>query len=229
MGEAAGTWKLIAHSQLDGQTATIPVEVKAAATELLQPINDLVIARQPERIRVILAAHTGPQAKEIVIPVFEGNMHDAHLAVAKQLETLLKGKGVKVAVWDRPPTNEYLLTYMPNEEQSRLNDAAMRGDAIGKLKGKFEGYMDFYGPVGASSGWVFGRDVILLERADEKLDNPLAEHLVSNGMLWPECNAAFPGAGRAVVQVARSAFAFGSDAIIVQATDSAGLERESRR
>ena len=73
------------------------------------------------------------------------------------------------------------------------------------------------------SGYVFGKPLILLDVAG-RLDNPLAESLAGGGMLWPVVSSSYPGPGGATVQVVRSAFTLGTDTLVIQANDIAGLK-----
>ena len=204
-----GNWSVTARSLLDGATATIPITVAAGKPQgpALGIISDTVIARgDPEA--------TLDARRLFVLPLFDKK--DVLLPVAEALRDEL---GKKVEIRDNPAVTTYTVGYDPGQAELLENAQAEKGDAFGKIKVTTVNRNDYAGTLG---GWIFGKDVILLDLVGVA-DNPMAEQLDAAGMLWPKASAAFPGPGKAIVQVVRSAFMLGCDAIVIQATDVNGL------
>ncbi|HUU95127.1 MAG TPA: hypothetical protein VM487_05265, partial [Phycisphaerae bacterium] len=206
----AGTWSVSVRCLLDGSTASLPVEVTPAdaQTALLVDVKDSVIFRGSEQIAAKLKKNDG-----FVLPLF--TQKDVLMPVAEAVRDELK----KVLVRPDAVVSTYTVAYDPTDAERLENAQAENGDAFGRIKVTTVNRNDYAGTL---SGWIFGKDVILLDLAGVQ-DNPMAESLDAAGMLWPKASAAFPGPGKAIVQIVKGAFSLGADAIVIQATDINGL------
>ena len=156
---------------------------------------------------------------------------------------MLAKRGVPVEIREQLAMTTYTVGYDPTPEQLQENARVLRGEAIGTAVNDIEGYMSHYEAV--MTGYVFGKPLILLDLAGETLQppappadpkkpkaqpvaprpvNPMSAKLDGLGLLWPKVNEAFPGSGRATVQVVKSAFGYGVDTLVIQAADPAGLK-----
>jgi hypothetical protein len=224
----AGAWRVAVRSQLTGEVATLPVTVEPArATALARPLPSPVVWRDGAAVEALLKT-----AKRVVVPVFDSPQADTLTAAAEQLKSVLARRGITVEVWRSPPLGTYTLAYACTPEQAAENARIERGELIGQIKRLTVNANDWFSALG---GYRFGVPVILLElpavpaepgqKATPPPVNPMAAALARAGMLWPRASAAFPGAGGAVVQAVQWAFAPRVPALVIQAADSAGLER----
>jgi hypothetical protein len=220
----AGSWTVRVHSLLDGMTTDLPVRVQTGGRIAVTPIREAVIARGREQIDTLLQQKPG-----FVIPVFDGPSFDERLAVAESVRTTFAKQGISAEVRPRPAMTTYTVSYNPTPEQTRENARARAGEAFGKIVQDIDGYINCY--EACEGDYIFGKPVILLDLAglvNDKgkplSDNPLAERLEKIGTVWPQVTAAFPGPGKATVQIVKSAFNYGLDALIIQAVDCAGLQ-----
>lgn len=211
-----GAWSLAVRSQLNGDVATLPVTVTpAAAPAFTSALAEPLIVRQKAAIAQVLT-----KGRKAVLPVFDSPSAGKLLPAAEKIKAALAQLGVEVEVRQKPELGTYTLAYDPTPAQKQENARADTGEIIGKLKRETVNGNDWYS---AMSGYRFGLPVILLDLAGEKGDNPLAEALDTTGILWPQVSAAFPGAGRAVVQGVHWAFAPRVPALVIQAADADGL------
>ena len=209
---AAGQWQITARCLLDGSTATLPITVAPPDQPggKLRPVNDTIIIRNGEQL-----ADRIDKGRSFVLPLF--SHHDVLQPVGDTLREEL-GKR-KIEVRDKPGIVTYTVGYDPTDAEKLENAQAENGDAFGKIKVTTVNRNDYAGTL---SGWIFGKDVILLDLVGVQ-DNPMAESLDTAGMLWPKASAAFPGPGKAIVQIVKGAFSLGADAIVIQSVDISGL------
>jgi len=213
----AGEWTVVARSQLTGHETTLTVTVRSAApTRHAQAIDEPVIGRQTAAIEKLLS-----KEPQLTVPVFAGDHAAEHRRLAGLVAKTLAGKGVRVETRDDPKTGTYTLAYVWTDEQQRENDRIDAGEMIGVIEINAHRGEHYYTD---DAKYRFGRHVVLLDLVQVKGDNPMAEVLDKQHMLWPEVDAAFPGSGRAVVQLIHDAFDPDHDAIVIQATDVEGLE-----
>ena len=209
-----GVWSISVRSQLDGMSASLPVTVRLGKNPSpLTPIHG-VVARNTAQI----AAQLVPGAT-FVLPIFDSFHRQELLAIAKELKASLATQGIRVEIRDHPRFSTYVAGYAPTDDEQRENAAAMAGETIGRMKVTTVDAHDWFA---TQSGFVFGKPIILLDLVSER-DNEMAERLTGNGLLWPKVSREFPGPGGATVQLVKSAFAFGVDALVIQAEDVAGL------
>lgn len=224
--EMPGIWTLTVRSLLDGSTASLPITVDVGAPVAVAEVTEPVIVRGREALLQLLA-----KKPALTLPVFDNEHQKALLPVAEAAKNALAKKGVAVTIWQNPALGTYVMGYDPSAEELAQNARAEQGSAIGQINLTTINRNDYFG---AQGGYIFGKPVILLDLVGEKkadsknrlrdvFDNPMAEKLDAQGMLWPSANTAFPGPGRATVQVVKSAFLLGVDAIIIQASDVKGL------
>ncbi len=227
-----GNWSVRVRSQLDGQTATLPITVTASApASLAKAISDKVLVRDRAGVEATFA-----KGARVVLPIFDSPRAAELLPIAEKVKAVLARRGVEVEIRSAAEAGTYWLNYDPTPEQVQENARVDAGEAIGKIKRDTANHNDWYS---ALSGYRFGRPVLLLDLVAPpavstapvkgkaapapKPTNPMAEALASAGLLWPQVSEAFPGPGRAVVQSVRWAFAPRVSAVIVQAPDAAGL------
>jgi hypothetical protein len=203
--------------QLTGQVAQRPITVAgSAARPVAAPIKDEVIARQTDAIEAVLS-----RGNEVTIPVFDSEHAAGHRKLADSVKKTLNAAGVKVKVMDPPKLGTYTLAYVWSDREQAENDRIDRGELIGEIKTDVHRNEHFYSPYGK---YRYGGHLILFDLADVDGDSPMAEQLQSMGVLWPELSAAFPGEGRAVVQLVHDVFDPDRDAIVISAVDVGGLK-----
>ena len=211
----AGTWTVAVRSQLTGDVASLPVTVRGPRpAPLADRMDEQAIVRGREAIERMLV-----KGAKLVLPLFDTEHFAKLLPVAREVEKVLAARGVGVEIRRKPEWATYTLSYAPTPAEMAANARIDRGERIGRVKRNTVNHNDWYG---GESGYQFGRPLVLLDLAGEK-DNEMAESLDRRGMLWPEVTAAFPGRGRAVVQVAHWAFAPRTPALVIQAADVEGL------
>jgi hypothetical protein len=208
----AGRWMLAVRSQVTGQMTTLPITITPAKpTAFATPVTERVLVRNRAAIESMLMPGTS-----LVLPVFR----DKHMPAAQRVKATLAARGVTVEIWQQPVLGTYTIAYDPTDSQQQENARIDRGDAIGKITRETVNHNDW---ASGLSGWRFGKSIVLLDLVGEKGDNPLAETLDGAGMLWPQVSAAFPGAGRAVVQATPWAFGPRTTALVIQAAEVEGL------
>ena len=220
----SGRWQLVLRSQLDGRTATLPIE-------LLAPQPGQFAARLPGKVLVRGRTAIDPlleRGQKLVLPVFDSPDAPRLAAAARKIQAVLAAKGVEVEIRDTPRMTDYWLAYDPTDAQKQENQLADRGESFGRLqRERGNNANDWFAVL---SGWRFGRPVILLDLVTVQGDNPIVEslndpskHDKNTGLLWPEVSEAFPGQGRAVIHGLYWAFAPRVGAIVIQAADESGL------
>lgn len=210
----AGDWSLAVRCQLDGQTATLPVNVLPAKPAAFAAAwNDPVIVREKPLIESMLAKNA-----KLALPIAENA--DALVPAAERIKAVLAKRGVTVDIIRNPPQATYWLAYDLTAEQRAENERVDKAQAIGKISRLTVNQNDWFS---ALSGYRFPKPLILLDIAGSKGDSPLAEALDDRGILWPKVSAAFPGTGRAVVQGVHWAFAPRVPSLVIQAADADGL------
>jgi hypothetical protein len=215
VNEPTGQWTLEVRSQLDGMTANLPVMVDAGDKLEAEPVTDRVLVRGSAAIQALLA-----KKPEFVLPVFTNDYQARLLPVARAVQQALKEKGVPVDIRPNPTMSIYLMGYDSARVEILQNMLAETGETIGKIKVTTPNHHDYFAPL---SGYVFGKPVILLDLAGAGA-NEMAARLETEGLLWPRVSTAFPGPGRAVIQLVKSAFWLGQDALVIQAGDVDGLQ-----
>jgi hypothetical protein len=211
----AGRWMLTVRSQLDGMTATLPVTVKAPRTApFAKAADEAVVVRGAGAAAPVLA-----KGAKVVLPVFEGPLAETLAPVAEQARATLAAAGVEVEVRRNPAVTTNTLAYQLTDAQAAENARCDRGEAFGRIRRETVNANDWFA---ALAGWRFGKPVVLLDLAGTN-DNPIAESLAAAGLLWPAASAEFPGAGRAVVHGVHWALAPRVNAVVVQASEVAGL------
>lgn len=218
-GAPPGPWRVAVRSQFDGQTAELPVSVRAPKRPPRQPavpLAGVVVVRDRAGLKEFLRAKDRP----VVIPLFEGPHFDRLLSVAERVRGVLASRGIRAEILRKPAVGTYWLAYDPTPEQLAENARIDRGQQIGRIKLTTVNRNDYYSAMG---GYRVGLAVVLLDLAGAK-DNPMVERLDQSGLLWPAVSAAFPGKGGAVLQCVRQAFGPNSPALVIQAVDPQGLE-----
>ena len=160
------------------------------------------------------------RGQKLVLPIFPSPRSAAHEAVARKVKEVLAARGVEVEIRTNPEVGVYTLGYDPTDAEKAENARADRGEVFGRIKRTTTNKNDWFAALG---GWRFGRPVVLLDLAGGEPDCPPAESLGAAGLLWPRVDEAFPGPGRAVVQGVHWAFAPHVNAVVIRATDEAGL------
>lgn len=222
----AGEWTLSVRSQLNGTMTRLPITVQAAAAApAAQLAADTVFVREAEAIDDALV-----KGASFAVPIFASARRAELAAAAATLEKVLAKRGVKVEIWQEPTVGTYTLGYSLSAYQEAQNRRADEGLVIARIRRETVNHNDWFS---GASGWRFGRPVILLDlvvpppadpKAKPEADaNPMAQALRGLGALWPRVTPAFPGPGKAVVQLVHWAFAPRTPAIVIQATDAAGL------
>jgi len=210
----AGEWRVSVRCQLEGSTASLPVNVAAAQTVFATAYEQPVIVRGRKAIEPLLK-----QGQRVVVPIFDSPQAGVYRAAAEKVKAALGPAGVEIVVRDSPSVSLYILSYDPSDEEKAENAKAEKGESFGKIVRKTTNRNDWFA---ALSGWHFGLPVILLDLAGAG-DNPPVKSLSSAGLLWPRADAAFPGPGRAVLHGVHWAFAPRANAIVIQASDERGL------
>ena len=211
-----GNWKLEARSLLNGQVSSLPLTLSAAKTDAPATVlKDNVVVRDAAGIARALGKNT-----QLVLPIFDSPSAPALLEVAQKIKSKLAKSGATVDIREKPAMGVFTVAYGFTPEQEAANAKVDAGEVIGKIKVETLNGNDWESYI---SGYRFGRSVILLDLAGVK-DNPLAEQLNTLGATWPRVDSSYPGAGKAVVQVVRWAFGPRVDAVVIQASDIAGLE-----
>jgi len=214
-----GAWALTVHSQLDGMIANLPITIRLGKNPSpLEPINGVVMRGNAQ-----IAAQLVPGAT-FVLPIFDSFHHQELLAVAKELKAALAEWNVKVEIREHPKFSTYVVGYDPTEDEQRENARALDGETIGRMKVTTIDAHDWFS---TQDGYVFGKPIILLDLTTSR-DNEMAERLAGNGLVWPKVSPEFPGPGKATVQLVKSAFTFGVDALVIQAADINGLHAGAR-
>ncbi|MGB2820015.1 MAG: hypothetical protein WBF17_03480, partial [Phycisphaerae bacterium] len=155
-----------------------------------------------------------------VEPKLQDNpMYVDHLAAAKRIRQVLAKLGVEAEIRDDPAMATYWLAYRATASQEADNRRVENGTAIGRIVRTTVNRNDWFS---GASEFRFSRPVILLDLVGAP-DNPMAEALDRLGALWPRATAAFPGKGKAVVQLVHWAFAPQTPALVIQAADPEGL------
>lgn len=208
-----GQWTVSARSNLDGTLVTLPIEVKAGQPEKLLPLTETVIARGSGAIESLWKSKPA-----VIAPLFDGPNKPERLAAAQAAQKALAPLGVKVDIRENPLITPYVLGWKLTSEQRQQNQPVEAGRSIGQRflnTGQYVGnYLSPYAKYYAT------QPLLLIQVPDEKAD-PITGSLAAS--LWPRTNATFPGSGRAVVQIIRSAFKLGVDSVVVQAVDGPGL------
>lgn len=212
-----GKWRVLARSQLTGQTveASFDVVSRLQRGPLAKAIEDRVIVRKGRAIGALL----GTEGARLAVPLFDTPGLPALRSVAEEAQKALARTGVELQLRLKPETTTYWLAYDPTPEQIAENARADRGDTIGRIKTTTVNRNDYFATLG---GYAFGGHVLLLDLVGRG-DNPMAEHLADAGLLWPEASDAFPGPGRAIIHLVQRAFHPKRSAIVIQAPDAAGL------
>jgi hypothetical protein len=219
VNEPAGAWAVDVRSQLDGTTATVPVVVWEGETVQAEPVNETVVVRGTEPIRALLR-----RKPEFVLPVFPGPQETELSDAAETVRAVLQRQAVRVEVRENPAWSTYVMGYDPSRVQTLQNTLVAAGDTIGRVRLETLHSHDAYAPL---SGYAFGKPLVLLDLAGTA-GNPLVRKLDAEGLLWPRVGGGFPGPGRAVVQLVRSAFWPGMDTLVIQAPDVDGLRAAAR-
>jgi hypothetical protein len=211
----SGDWSVTVRSQLDGATATLPVSVQAATpAPCAAPVTETVVVRGEAAIDGLLA-----RGRKLAVPVFDSPEAPRVLAAAEKLRDTLVPRGVEVEIIRNPALGVYTVAYDLSDAQKAENAKVERGELFGRIKRDTVNGNDW---AAVLAGWRFGRPVILFDLVGVK-DNPVAESAADAGLLWPAADAAFPGAGKAVVHGVRWMLGPRVDAIVIQAADAAGL------
>ncbi len=219
----AGTWAVAVRCQLTGEEASLPITVTATkAPAFTEALTDRVVVREPAAIDAVLA-----KGATVVLPLFDSPRAAELRAVADDLQAALAKRGVTVEIRDKPVVGTYTLAYELTDAQAAENARIDAGGEIGRISRLTVNGNDWYS---ALSGYRCGKPLLLLElaglqdaRGAAVVTNPLATALGTAGVLWPQASAAYPGAGRAVVQGVPWAFAPRVTAVVVQAMDVDGL------
>jgi len=215
----AGKWSVSVRCQLNGMTATLPVSVEKPAQNAQPPIatayTNAVLARQAGAAEQALV-----KGAKFVLPIFDSPSADKLLPVAEKIKQVLAARGVEVEIRKQPEIGSYWLAYDLTEPQAAENARVERGELIGRIKRETANQNDWFS---ALSGWRFSKPLILLDLANVPAANPMAESLAKEGILWPTVTAAFPGAGRAVVEAAPWAFSPRATTIVIHSQDIEGL------
>jgi hypothetical protein len=210
-----GDWSVVVRSQLDGATATLPVAVQAAPpAPCAAPVTETVVVRGKAVIDRLLV-----RGQKLTVPVFDSLEAPHVLAAAEKLRETLAGRGVEVEIVCTPAVGVYTVAYDLADAQKAENAKVERGELFGRIKRETVNGNDW---AAVLAGWRFGRPVVLFDLAGAK-DAPIAESAADAGLLWPAADAAFPGAGKAVVHGVRWMLGPRVDAIVIQAADAAGL------
>jgi hypothetical protein len=210
-----GDWSVVVRSQLDGATATLPVAVQAAPpAPYASPVTETVVVHGKAVIDGLLA-----RGQKLAVPVFDSPQAPLVLAAAEKLRETLAARGVEVEIIRGPALGVYTVSYEPTDTQKAENAKIERGELFGRIKRETVNGNDW---AAVLAGWRFGRPVVLFDLAGAK-DDPVAESAADAGLLWPAADAAFPGAGKAVVHGVRWMLGPRVDAIVIQAADAAGL------
>ncbi len=212
--DAGGRWTISIRSLLDGNMVTLPIEVQTTKSKgsSIAPVETNVITRG--NFAALLKDTTS-----FVAPIFDGPNKTERLAAAKAAQGTLAAKGVKVEIVDNPIITTYTKGYDPSPEELAENARADKGETFGKIKRLTVNSNDYFA---VKSGWVYPRPLLLFDSLEAN-DNPLAETIAGAGMVWPSATSNFPGPGRAILQIVKSAFKLGTDTVIIQAGDGAGL------
>jgi hypothetical protein len=214
VNEPAGIWTVEVRSQLDGMTASLPVMVEAGDPLEAEPVTDRVMVRGRAAIQELLA-----KKPAFVLPLFTNDYQARLRPVARAVQQVLANKGVPVEVRPDPTLSIYVMGYDSTKVELLQNLLAEKGETIGKIKVTTTNHHDYFAPL---SGYVFGKPIILLDLAGTGA-NEMAARLETAGLLWPRVSPAFPGPGRAVMQLVKGAFWLGQDALVIQASDVDGL------
>jgi hypothetical protein len=215
VNEPTGSWTLEVRSQLDGMTASLPVKFEAGDKLEAEPVTERVIVRGTGVIQSLLA-----KKPKFVLPVFTNEHHTRLLSAAQKVQRVLAKKDVPVEICPNPTLSIYVMGYDPSRVELLQNMLAEKGETIGKIKMRTPPHQDYSA---ALSGYVFGKPIILLDLAGSGA-NEIAARLEKEGLLWPRAGAVFPGPGRAVIQLVKSAFWLGQDALVIQAGDMEGMQ-----
>ena len=226
----AGQWTLVVHSQLNGQEISLPVTIPAAESPTLASAgSDPAIIRTPAPIAALLR----DAKREIVIPVFPEQAD--LLPQAEKLVASIKALGGNARVWQNP----VMITYIAGYDPDVTNERVVRGEAVGKRQVKYINGNQWDSQI---TGYAYGKDVLVLgivktvavepktrnAKPTSKLEtgNVLLNAALEAKLLWPAVplGGNYPGPGRGIVQYLWSPFLYGADAIVLTATDSAGLE-----
>lgn len=236
----AGEWSVKVRCQLTGRVASLPVRVRPPILwPPARPMRGKVIVREKAVIEKLLA-----RPAKVGLPLFTPQQAEL-LPVARKVQEVLARRGVEVEIWPQRPAQgvpgmtipgldaeprdlaTYWLAYDPGPTHRDENEQVDRGELIGKLRRTTINANDWYS---AAGGYRAGRPLILLDlvgRTDAggkaASDNPMSAQLQQLGALWPEVSEAFPGKGRAVVQMVHWAFGPKSPALLIQASDVEGL------
>ena len=210
----AGVWRLTVRCQLNGAITTLPVTVKSVKEprQPASPMTGRVFCRGPAAPIASL-----PKGREVILPLFEGQKD--LLPAARKVKELLGKKGITVRIEQAPELGVYWLVYRLTDQQRKDNERVAQGQVIGRIKRTTVNRNDWYSGM---SGYRAARALILLDIAG-KADNEMSERLDDAGLLWPRVSDAFPGKGKAVVQVVRWAFGPRLPAIVIQARDAEGI------
>jgi len=211
----AGTWQLAVRSQLDGTTVRLPVTIAAREAVFARACPEKALVRGRPAVEALLR-----KGQRVVVPIFDSPQAPAHRAAAERLKAALGPRGVVVEIREKPAVIDYVLTYDPDDAVKAVNAKADRGEAFGAIRRRTTNQNDWFCVL---SGWRFGLPVVLFDLVDARKDNPPAESLDAEGLLWPRVSDGFPGPGRAVIHGVPWAFAPRVSAIVIQAADDAGL------
>ncbi len=228
-----GTWTVAVRSQLTGEVTSVGVGVKAArgaaVAGLARPLAAAAVAGGTWPTSDWILRLQKSKAT-VIIPVFDSPQYEAQLAAATQAKTVLGKLGITAEIRSKPEAVTYSLAYELTPAQAAENLRVDKGEAIGRLKRLTVNGNDWYSALG---GWRCAQPVLLLDlvqepaagagKKTERNANPMAGSLDEAGILWPRVSAAFPGSGKALVQVVPWAFAPRTDTLVIQAVDAAGL------
>jgi hypothetical protein len=157
---------------------------------------------------------------KLVLPVFDSPLAGQVLPVAEKVKSVLAARGVEVEILRKPNLTTYWQAYQLTDAQAAENATIEQGQAIGRIKSETLNRNDWFSTL---SGWRSGRPLILLDLASQQEDNPIAETLAKEGLVWPEVTQVYPGKNRAVVEAIHWAFGPRQTSVVVRAHDVEGL------
>ncbi len=205
---SAGNWTVQLRSQLTGDLVSLPVTVKPNGKPVVRALRDRVVVRQGAALKELV--------KQPLDIVLIGKQQPAHAAAAAKVKEILKN----ARIVENPVRTNYTLAYVATEAEKAENRKVDEGKALGRIVLRAHQREHFYS---RSSAFRYGRNVVLLDLVNVGKDCPMAEVLDWHGLLWPRVSAAFPGKGKAVVQVIHDIFDPDADVIVIQAMDAEGL------
>ncbi len=210
----AGKWQVQVRSQLNGHLVTVPVTLKPTTMSApARALADGVVVREKALIGSILV----PKAK-VLLPLFPAQTN--LMGIAESIRTSLRARGVTVEIMASPTMTNYTIGYqITNAVELEANALVEAGKVIGRVVKRTEHGNDWFGDYRHRTA----KPVILLDIADKR-DNEMVEAFADTGALWPEA-----GSGLAVVQGLAWAFGPRNSAVVISATDEAGLKAAADR